>query len=64
MKNTEANRIKMIIKAKEKTEKEQDKFGYFGKKYVACENVFTNELLICTSHEAFNNNRYKEITLI
>lgn len=64
MKNTEANRIKMIIKAKEKTEKEQDKFGYFGKKYVACVNIFTNELLICTMQESFCNNRYKDITLI
>ena len=64
MKNTQANRIKMINKAAQKTQDENDKKGCFGKTYVACVNIFTDELIICTSHEAFCNNRYKEITLI
>ena len=64
MKNTEKNRIAMIKKAAIKTEQERDKKGYFGKTYVACVNIFTDELLICTNIEAFNNHRYKDLGIV
>ena len=64
MKNTEKNRIAMIKKAAIKTEQERDKKGYFGKTYVACINIFTDELLICTNTEAFNNHKYKDLGIV
>lgn len=64
MKNTEKNRIAMIKKAAVKTQQESDKKGYWGKTYVACVNIFTDELLICTNTEAFNNHKYKDLGLV
>ena len=64
MKNTEKNRIAMIKKAAVKTQQERDKKGYFGKVYLACVNIFTDELLICTKEEAFTNHKYKELDLV
>ena len=64
MKNTQANRIKMINKAAQKTQDEHDKKGLFGKTYVACVNIFTNELVICTSHEALFNHKLKDLTIV
>ena len=64
MKNTEKNRIAMIKKAAIKTQQESDKKGYFGKVYVACVNIFTDELLICTNTEVFNNHKYKDLGLV
>ena len=64
MKNTEKNRIAMIKKAAVKTQQERDKKGYFGRVYVACIDIFTDELLICTKEAAFTNHRYKELDLV
>ena len=64
MKNTEKNRIAMIKKAAVKTQQESDKKGYFGRTYVACIDIFTDELLICTKEAAFTNHRYKELDLV
>ena len=64
MKNTEKNRIAMIKKAAVKTQQERDKKGYFGRVYVACIDIFADELLICTKETAFTNHRYKELDLV
>ena len=64
MKNTEKNRIAMIKKAAIKTQHESDKKGYFGRVYVACIDIFTDELLICTKEAAFTNHRYKGLDLV
>ena len=64
MKNTEKNRIAMVKKAAVKTQQESDKKGYFGRVYVACIDIFTDELLICTKEAAFTNHRYKELDLV
>ena len=64
MKNTEKNRITMIKKAAVKTQQERDKKGYFVRVYVACIDIFTDELLICTKEAAFTNHRYKELDLV
>ena len=64
MKNTEKNRIAMIKKTAIKTQQESDKKAYLGKVYLACIDVFTDELLICTKEAAFTNHRYKELDLV
>ena len=64
MKNTEKNRIAVIKKTAVKTQQENDKKGYLGKVYLACIDVFTDELLICTKEAAFTNHRYKELDLV
>lgn len=64
MKNTEKNRIAMIKKAAVQTQQENDKNGCLGKVYLACIDIFTDELLICTKEAAFTNHRYKELDLV
>ena len=64
MKNTEKNRIAMIKKAAIKTQQESDKKGCFGKVYLACIDIFSGELLICTKESAFTSHRYKELDLV
>ena len=54
----------MIKKAAIKTEQERDKKGCFGRVYLACIDIFTDELLICTKEAAFTNHRYKELDLV
>ena len=54
----------MIKKAAIKTQQEMIKKGCWGKVYLACINVFTDELLICTKEEAFTNHKYKELNLV